>query len=92
MEDLMFGPSKRVSSPMDDASESGRWFCKEDWTSRAATGRSIFHSRVWASDGTQIATLMQDGMIRITKKPEPTSEELARLQDRRAKWKARGKL
>ena len=91
-EELMFGPSKSIESPMDDTSQWGRWFCKEDWTTRAACGRAMFHSRVWSANGTQIATLMQDGMIRYSKKPEATDEELANLKERKENWKPRVKL
>lgn len=91
-EGLMFGPSRNITSPMDDRTGGGRWFCKEDWTTRAAAGRAMFHGRLWSSDGTQVATLMQDGMIRYTKKPQATSEELAVLHDRKQKWKPREKL
>lgn len=48
------------------AEESGReWFVKEDWTSRAAGGRGMFHSRVWDVRGRHVATLMQEGMVRV---------------------------
>lgn len=92
VEDLMFGPSDANMAPMDDTRGDGRWFGKEDWTTRSSNGRAMFHGRLWAPDGTQIATLMQDGMIRYTKKPEPTSEELGTLKDRERGWKPRGKL
>ena len=90
--DLNFGPSASTESPMDDKSNKGRWFCKEDWTNRAAGGRAMFYSNVWAPNGTHVATFMQDGLIRVTKKPEATQNELDMIRDRQAKWKAREKL
>ena len=92
MEELMFGPSESNKSPMDDTSGFGRWFCKEDFTTRTSCGRALFHSRVWSAGGKQVATLMQDGMIRYSKKPQATKEEMNLLQDRTGKWKPRGKL
>jgi hypothetical protein len=91
-EDMLFGLSNSINSPMDDSSGNGKWFCKEDYTTRSNSGRAMFHSRVWSSNGTHIATLMQDGMIRYSKKPEATAEELAALKERKDNWKPRQKL
>lgn len=56
---------------MQQKSSSGRedriWFCKEDWTSRAAGGRGIHHSRMIGPDGRHIATSWQEGMVRLGK-------------------------
>ena len=92
MESLAFRPSDEKNSPMDDKTGSGRWFCKEDFTSRAACGRVMFHSRVWAPDGTHVATEMQDGMVRFQKRPEPTDEEMRIIRDRQRAWKPKTKL
>ena len=92
MEHLCFGPSKAKKTPMEDTGGNGRWFGKEDFTTRASAGRAMYQSRVWSSDGTHVATLMQDGMIRFSKKPEATSEEIVRIRDRKRKWKPREKL
>lgn len=89
---LMFGPSESNQTPMDDTSAEGRWFAQEDWFTRTSLGRSMFQGRMWASDGTHVATMVQDGLLRYTKKPEATEEELAALRDRKANWKPREKL
>ena len=91
-EDLMFGPAKSSNNPMNGGGDSGRWFCREDWTTRVASGRAMFHSRIWSSDGMHVATVMQDGMTRYSKKPEPTREEQALLDDRKKNWRPRQKL
>ncbi|KAK3700796.1 hypothetical protein LTR37_015768 [Vermiconidia calcicola] len=92
MQDLMFGPStSERRSPMIDTSEEGRWFCKEDFTTRTALGRAMYHGRVWSADGSHVATLMQDGMVRYQKKPEPSREEVNAIRDRQASWKLRDK-
>lgn len=92
IEHMMFGPSKSNESPLDDTAGFGRWFCREDRTSRTANGRAMFDSRIWSADGTQVAHLMQDGMIRYAKKPTATADETAALDSRKAGWKSRGKL
>lgn len=90
MEDLMFGPSTTPSSPLDDA--SGRWFCKEDSSDRVAAGRGLFHSKVYAPDGTHVASILQDGMIRVTKKSVASPEEVNSIRAKESKWKLRGKI
>jgi hypothetical protein len=70
----------------------GRWFCKEDMSLRAANGRAMLHGRIWSSDGRQIATITQDGMIRYTKKAHATTEEIRTIRDRKAKWPPKGRL
>ena len=63
-----------------DADGKGKFFTKEDWTTRAAGGRGMFHSRVFAPDGTHVATLMQEGMIRLGGKPNKAARpESAKL-------------
>lgn len=62
VEDLLFG-REEGSSPQ------GEWFCKEDRTDRASVGRSLFHSRVWAPGGSHVASIMQDGMVRVGRPP-----------------------
>ncbi|KAF2723637.1 Thioesterase/thiol ester dehydrase-isomerase [Polychaeton citri CBS 116435] len=58
---------------------SRRWFCKEDWTTRVADNRGMFHSHVWGPDGTHVATLFQDGMIRQPKDSPRIKERKERL-------------
>ncbi|KAK5706450.1 hypothetical protein LTR97_001438 [Elasticomyces elasticus] len=90
MADLWFQPSANETSPLDDS--SGRWFCKEDWTDRVANGRALFHSKVWSPSGKHIATVSQDGMIRVTKKAIASPQEVETMKGREAKWAPRGKL
>lgn len=97
VEDLMFGPSSpsgasEASSPMEDAGEAGRWFVKEDSTVRASNGRAMLYGRLWSSSGTNVAVVTQDGMIRYTKKPEATEEEVRVLRERVEGWPPRGKM
>ena len=92
MKDLWFGPSQDLKYPMDDSSEDGRWFAKEDWTTRASPGRVVAHSRLWSADGTHVATLMQDGMVRLSKKAVATEEEIATIEQRKSSWKPRAKV
>lgn len=89
---LMFGPSNRVSSPMDDCRAEGKWFAHESWTTRSVNGRALFHARLWAADGMQVGTVMQDGMIRYTKKKDASEEEHAMVEDVKGRWRPRQKL
>lgn len=94
-----YGPIERFlfrhtqdKGPMDDSSGSGRWFCKEDGTLRVGHGRAYLFGRLWASDGTNIAVISQDGMIRYTQKPRATEDELGALRDRESQWPPRVKM
>lgn len=52
----------------DNSGEEGKvWFAKEDWTTRAAGGRGIHHSRMIGPGGLHVATSWQEGMVRIGK-------------------------
>lgn len=90
MKELMLGASASTGSPLDD--QSGKWFCKEDWSDRLAAGRGLFHSKVWAPDGTHVASILQDGMIRVTKKSTASYEETHAVQERQGKWRPKEKL
>ncbi|KAK5122061.1 hypothetical protein LTR85_004307 [Meristemomyces frigidus] len=90
MKELMFGSSATTNSPLDDA--SGKWFCKEDSSDRVAAGRGLFHSKVFAPDGAHVASILQDGMIRVTKKPTASTEEVDMIRAREGNWKPRAKL
>lgn len=59
------------------------WMCKEDWTSRAGGGRGMHLSRMWAPDGTHVASSWQEGMVRIAKTKE--AEQQARVTMARVK-------
>ncbi|GAB7339204.1 hypothetical protein MBLNU457_5863t1 [Dothideomycetes sp. NU457] len=43
------------------------WFCKEDWTTRAAGGRGIHQSRIVGPGGEHVASSWQEGVVRIGK-------------------------
>lgn len=90
-ETLMFGPSVSNSGPMEDIVQ-GRWFAKEDWTTNSSNGRAMYHGRLLTADGTQIATMTQDGLIRYTKRPEATDEEVNAVRETERRWKSREKL
>ncbi|KAI7500224.1 Thioesterase/thiol ester dehydrase-isomerase [Hortaea werneckii] len=90
MKELLLGPSKGGMSWLDDP--RGRWFCKEDFSDRIAAGRGLFHSKVWAPDGTHVISILQDGMIRVTKKPNATPEEKETVRRKELGWKPREKL
>ncbi|KAF2147894.1 Thioesterase/thiol ester dehydrase-isomerase [Myriangium duriaei CBS 260.36] len=49
------------------------WYCKEDWTSRAADGRGMHHGRLVGPGGRHVATTWQEGMVRLGK--EATKEK-----------------
>ncbi|TKA23513.1 hypothetical protein B0A50_07091 [Salinomyces thailandicus] len=87
---LLFGPSSHQSAWLDD--QRGRWFMKEDSSDRVADGRGLFHSKVWAPDGTHVLSILQDGMIRVTKKPTATPEEADAMRRREQSWKPRAKV
>jgi acyl-CoA thioesterase II len=51
-----------------------KWFVQEASTSRSDGNRGIHESRLWAPDGTMVATTLQDGMVRV--KPKERAEKL----------------
>ncbi|KAK5119052.1 hypothetical protein LTR62_000263 [Meristemomyces frigidus] len=90
MEDLWFEPPPQnasSSSPLDD--DEGRWFCKEDSSDRVAGGRGMFRSQVWAANGRHVATIMQEGMIRVTNSAVASEAEVRVIEGVEAGWKAR---
>jgi hypothetical protein len=89
MDDLWFQPGE-ARSELDTV--DGRWFCKEDWSDRVAAGRAMFHSKVWSANGKHVATMMQDGMIRVTKKPKASLDEVRAMELKRQNWMPREKL
>jgi hypothetical protein len=90
MDDLWFQPSSNTVSHLDDT--NGRWFCKEDWSDRVVAGRAMFHSKVWSANGKHIATISQDGMIRVTQKPSASEDEQRAMELKKENWKPREKL
>lgn len=59
------------------------WFAKEDWTTRAAGGRGIHHSRMIGPGGVHVATSWQEGMVRIGK--GKNKNEIRYLESKTAK-------
>lgn len=90
LEDLMFGSSQHIDSPLDD--KSGRWFCKESWGSRLTAGRAMYHSNLYSASGVHVATISQDGMIRVQKKPAASAQEVEAIKMRERRWQPREKL
>ncbi|KAH9828897.1 Thioesterase-like superfamily [Teratosphaeria destructans] len=86
MQDLGF--SERPGEAGDDE----RWFIKEDSTDRVAHGRGTYRSRVFSPSGVHVATVLQDGMIRLTKGPQATAEETQFIRATRDSWPSRQKL
>lgn len=50
---------------MTDEQGDKVWFCKEDWTTRAAGGRGIHQSRMIGPKGVHVASSWQEGMVRV---------------------------
>lgn len=50
------------------SSREKKWFVQEASTSRSGENRGLHESRLWAPDGTLVATTLQDGMIRVREK------------------------
>jgi acyl-CoA thioesterase len=42
-----------------------RWFVQEAWTGGSRFGRGLHQTRMWREDGMQIASTIQDGMMRL---------------------------
>ena len=64
---------------MNEDNGDRRWFCKEDWTTRAAGGRGIHNSRLVGPSGIHVASTWQEGMVRVGKKPTTKSERDTKL-------------
>lgn len=50
---------------IDPETKEPRWFCQEAWPGGSRHGRGLHQSRMWREDGLQVATTMQDGMLRL---------------------------
>lgn len=67
--------------------EDEEWFVKEDWTDRVGDGRGVLHSRIWnPRTGRLVATVLQDGMIRVQAKGVATKEEVSRVREVERSW------
>lgn len=43
------------------------WFYQEGWVTRIAEGRATIQARLWSASGVHVATVVQDGFIRVAK-------------------------
>nr|POF18616.1 acyl-coenzyme a thioesterase 8 [Quercus suber] len=68
----------RASTPPQDAG----WFVKEDSSDRISGGTGLCHSKLYAPDGTHVATCLQDGLMRFTRQPQATTAERDEIQAR----------
>ena len=91
---IFHGDSKELDM-IDPSTGKARWFCQEAWAGGSRHGRGLHQSRIWRDDGLQIASTIQDGMVRLKRhdgsgkvgfSPEVMAKQLE------AKSKRRGKL
>lgn len=59
----------------EEGSGERRWFCKEDWTTRAAGGRGIHQSRLVGPGGLHVGSSWQEGMVRVGRRRVKPEEE-----------------
>ncbi|KAF2772922.1 Thioesterase/thiol ester dehydrase-isomerase [Teratosphaeria nubilosa] len=85
MQDLWF--SERRGGGGDE-----RWYIKEDSTDRVTNGRGTYRSRVFSPSGVHVASVLQDGMIRLTKGPQATEEEVKFIRATQDSWPLRETL
>jgi hypothetical protein len=57
-------PSNGGGADGDDDDDDAKWFCQEAWTPQSGGGRGMHESRIWAADGTHVASTWQDGLLR----------------------------
>lgn len=67
---------------MTGADGDRTWFCKEDWTTRAAGGRGIHQSRIVGPKGEHVASTWQEGVVRIGRDEEEQKRGLGRMKKR----------
>lgn len=58
--------------------DNRKWFCKEDWTTRAAGGRGIHNGRLIAPGGLHVASSWQEGMVRVGRMKSVVDKEEGR--------------
>lgn len=90
MDALMFRPSPGKQSGLKDP--NGRWFAFEGSGNRLGSGRAVFNCRLWNDDGTHVATAIQDGLLRFTKRIDASPEERQELIRIQRGWRERSKL
>ncbi|OAX79954.1 acyl-CoA thioesterase II [Emergomyces africanus] len=61
------GPALRmIDWDAPDEASRRKWFTLETQTSRSGENRGLFQGQVWAPDGTLVATMIQDGLLRAS--------------------------
>lgn len=90
MEALAFGPSPGKQSELHDP--AGRWFAFEGSGSRLGSGRAVFNCGLWNCNGTHVATVLQDGLLRVTKSIDATTEEKQEIERIKQRWGKRSRL
>lgn len=90
LEALMFGASGASQSELHDL--TGDWFAFEGSGSRLGIGRAVFNCRLWNSRGIHVATALQDGLLRLTKRIDATTEEKQEIERTKQRWIHRSKL
>ncbi|KAK5170269.1 uncharacterized protein LTR77_004855 [Saxophila tyrrhenica] len=74
------------------------WFVQEAWTGGSRHGRGLHQSRMWREDGLQVASTIQDGMMRLKSddgkgKAGFSPEQMAQqLEEKLKKDRRQGKL
>jgi acyl-CoA thioesterase len=61
---ILHGNPEDLSCSSGDATDN-KWFCQEAWAPRNGNGRVLHESRMWDEDGKHIATIVQDGLLRL---------------------------
>ncbi|KAI5294611.1 hypothetical protein KEM52_003619 [Ascosphaera acerosa] len=59
------GPALRMVAWDAEGKPRPKWFTMESRSSKSAENRGLFEARLWGTDGTLVATAVQDGMIRL---------------------------
>lgn len=62
---VIFHATPEELSMTSPSSGAPNWFCQEAWAANARHGRGLHQSRMWREDGLQIASTVQDGMVRL---------------------------
>ncbi|KAF2166864.1 hypothetical protein M409DRAFT_66413 [Zasmidium cellare ATCC 36951] len=90
MEALLFKPSSGQQSELNDP--TGRWFAFEGGGDRMGSGRAVFNCRLWNNEGIHVATAVQDGLLRFTKRIDASPEEEQEIERIMRGWGPRSKL
>ncbi|PGH17626.1 acyl-CoA thioesterase II [Helicocarpus griseus UAMH5409] len=61
------GPALRmIDWSVPDEAFRRKWFTLEAHTSRSGENRGLFQGQAWGPDGTLVATMIQDGLLRVS--------------------------